>query len=306
MTLHGVLPVYKPAGMTSHDVVAKVRKIIGLKRIGHTGTLDPAVTGVLPLCLGRATRIVEYLQDLPKEYEAELIIGLSTDTQDLSGAIIEKAERVVLTSEQIIQAVNSFLGEIEQIPPMYSAVKVDGKRLYQLAREGIEVKRQPRKVQIYKIEMLKINLADVYPRIKFTVLCSKGTYIRTLCVDIGRSLGYPSVMAELIRTQSGNMTLDQCLTLQEIEEAHLKGNLGSAVIPADQALKHLSAYVVPAATGRQASQGQSFSASMLTPLSHQPQQEKTAVRLYDESRRFVGLFKIEGNKVIPHKIFAQL
>lgn len=205
MTLEGILPVWKPAGFTSHDVVAKARGILGIKRIGHTGTLDPQVTGVLPLCIGRATRMVEYIQDLPKEYEAFLRIGLSTDTEDMTGTVLEEVSQVTLDEMKVREVLHSFVGEIEQVPPMFSAVKIDGKRLYELAREGKEVERKSRKVTIHKLEILHMDLHQKHPEIQFRVSCSKGTYIRTLCVDIGKALGYPAVMKSLIRTSTGSI-----------------------------------------------------------------------------------------------------
>lgn len=153
----GILPIHKPAGFTSHDVVAKCRGILKMKRIGHTGTLDPAVTGVLPLCLGRATRMVEYLQDLPKEYEATLVLGVATDTEDMTGEIIEQVNEVQVTEEDVRRVLSRFVGTISQIPPMYSALKQDGKRLYELAREGKTVERKPREVTIYQLELLAFH-----------------------------------------------------------------------------------------------------------------------------------------------------
>ncbi|UUZ85968.1 tRNA pseudouridine(55) synthase TruB [Paenibacillus sp. P26] len=229
MTLEGILPIWKPKGFTSHDVVAKVRRILKIKRIGHTGTLDPQVTGVLPLCIGRATRLVEYIQDLPKAYEAELILGFSTDTEDLGGTVTERQERVkeLLTADRVEAALAGFTGVIEQVPPMYSAVKVDGKRLYELAREGTVIERKARKVTIYAIELLQSDWSSDYPRVRFRVQCSKGTYIRTLCVDIGRSLGVPAVMGELVRISTGNIGPESCLTLEQVEELQRAGTLGN-------------------------------------------------------------------------------
>lgn len=241
MTLEGILPIWKPKGYTSHDVVAKVRRILKIKRIGHTGTLDPQVTGVLPLCIGRATRIVEYIQDLPKQYEANVWLGLSTNTEDLTGATIERVEGVSvrITPEQAVEAIRRFVGEIEQVPPMYSAVKVEGKRLYELARQGIEVERKSRKVTIYRIDILETDWSGEYPAVRFRVLCSKGTYIRTLCADIGKALGVPAVMAELVRTSTGNMTPDRCLTLEQVQQLADEGALASRLVPMEEALRHL-------------------------------------------------------------------
>ncbi|MED4603496.1 tRNA pseudouridine(55) synthase TruB [Paenibacillus validus] len=241
MTLEGILPIWKPKGYTSHDVVAKVRRILKIKRIGHTGTLDPQVTGVLPLCIGRATRVVEYIQDLPKEYEANVWLGLATDTEDLTGTTIERMEGVSerLTPEQAVEAINRFVGDIEQVPPMYSAVKVEGKRLYELARQGVEVERKSRVVTIYRIDVLETDWSGEYPAVRFRVLCSKGTYIRTLCADIGKALGVPAVMAELVRTSTGNLTPERCLTLEQVQQLAEEGVLASHLVSMEEALRHL-------------------------------------------------------------------
>lgn len=236
--LTGVLAVYKPAGFTSHDVVAKARRILGMKRIGHTGTLDPQVTGVLPLCLGRATRVVEYIQELPKEYVATLRLGFASDTEDLTGTITESVEEVQVTEAEVLAVLNSFKGVISQVPPMYSAVKVDGKRLYELAREGKTVERKSREVEIYEIEMQGMVWSGNYPDITFRALCSKGTYIRTLCVDIGRALGVPGVMVKLERTMSAGISASHCLTLEQIAEYKEAGTLEEHLIAADEAISH--------------------------------------------------------------------
>lgn len=296
--LEGVLPVHKPPGFTSHDVVAKVRRILGMKRIGHTGTLDPQVTGVLPLCLGRATRIVEYIQELPKEYEAELTIGYSTDTEDWTGQETNRAERVELELPTLQRVLDGFLGEIEQVPPMYSAVRVDGKRLYELARQGQEIERKPRLVRIYELGLLEAKLDQPYPTVRIRVQCSKGTYIRTLCVDIGRALGYPSVMSRLVRTSTGMIGLYRCLTLERIEQLYREGRLDEHLIPSDQALAHLPKVVVSSTEALHASQGKSLPA-------HGRDVDGLA-RLYDPEGRFLGLFRQdpEQQRLRPEKVFV--
>lgn len=302
MTLEGVLPVCKPVDFTSHDVVAKVRRMTGVRRIGHTGTLDPKVTGVLPLCIGRATRMVEYIQDLPKEYEAELTIGYATDTEDATGSVIERVQKVELTEEEVISAILSFQGVIEQVPPMYSAVKVDGRRLYELAREGKDVERKARRVEIYRIELLGMERSGEYPVIRFRCLCSKGTYIRTLCADIGRKLGYPAVMSNLIRTSSGSITLDRCLTLERIAELSEKGELAEYLIPADQAVSHLPSFVLPGKEALQALQGRTVAATMASNAN----ESGTGIhRLYSEEGQFLGLFQWNeaGSVFTPVKVF---
>ena len=195
--VNGILNVYKEKGYTSHDVVAKLRGIVGQKKIGHTGTLDPDAEGVLPVCLGRATKVCDMLTEKDKTYEAVLLLGKETDTQDISGTVLRVGETEGLTQEQVKDCVMSFVGEYDQIPPMYSALKVNGKKLYELAREGKMIERKSRKVEIKEIRILEMAL----PRVRMEVSCSKGTYIRTLCHDIGEKLGCFGCMESLLRTK---------------------------------------------------------------------------------------------------------
>ena len=290
-TLEGVLAVWKPAGWTSHDVVAKVRKMLRIRRIGHTGTLDPAVTGVLPLCIGRATRLAEFLQDMPKAYDALLRFGIATDTQDLTGNVTETADASHLTEEEIRKAVLGFLGDIEQIPPMVSAVKVGGKRLYELARQGVTVERKARKVTIYAIKIQEIRTGIPQPEVRFSVRCSKGTYIRTLCEDIGRALGVPAVMASLVRTESAGLTREACVSLEEIPELLERGELGRKLMPADRLLKHFPRAAAPASFARAALQGRPLPAAALRPYP-----EREGLWLVDrEDGVFLGIFKREAH-----------
>ncbi|GGF79992.1 tRNA pseudouridine synthase B [Paenibacillus albidus] len=299
----GVLAVYKPAGFTSHDVVAKARRILGMKRIGHTGTLDPQVTGVLPLCLGRATRVVEYIQELPKEYVATLRLGLSSDTEDLTGTITQTVDEVHVTEDEIRAVLATFKGVISQVPPMYSAVKVDGKRLYELAREGKTVERKSREVEIYEIEMTEMKWSGAYPDITFRVLCSKGTYIRTLCVDIGRALGLPGVMVELTRTMSAGITASHCLTLEEIAEHKEAGTLEAHLIAADAAITHLPRHTVMDDKRKAALQGQRLSLRYVAP----EVKESGHFRLYDAQDEFLGIYaRDESGAITPVKVFAQV
>ena len=195
--VNGILNVYKEKGYTSHDVVAKLRGIVGQKKIGHTGTLDPDAEGVLPVCLGRATKVCDMLTEKDKTYEAVLLLGKETDTQDISGTVLRVGETEGLTQEQVKDCVMSFVGEYDQIPPMYSALKVNGKKLYELAREGKTIERKSRKVEIKEIRILEMAL----PRVRMEVSCSKGTYIRTLCHDIGEKLGCFGCMESRLRTK---------------------------------------------------------------------------------------------------------
>jgi tRNA pseudouridine55 synthase len=301
----GVLPIWKPAGMTSHDVVAKVRRILQMKRVGHTGTLDPMVTGVLPICLGRSTRIVEYIQELPKQYIAEVTIGYSTDTEDASGEVVSRVSHVHLQESDIRKAIESFLGEIEQIPPMYSAVKSDGKRLYELARQGVEVEREPRKVTIHSIEIESMDLELAYPKICFSVWCSKGTYIRTLCSDLGRALGYPAVMSDLVRTSTGSFTEENCITLQALAEAAGTERIANILIPAYDALPHLPAFMLEESAVTMAKNGRKLDLSYLTP---KPERHIAAARMYTKAAEnpFIGIYRIDisAGLAVPEKLFT--
>lgn len=298
---HGVLPVWKPEDWTSHDVVAKVRRLIREKRIGHTGTLDPKVVGVLPLCIGRATRIVEYLQEMPKQYEAVLRFGVSTDTEDLSGEVLDRSDASHLTEEMIREAVHSFIGDIEQIPPMYSAVKVDGKRLYDLAREGKTVERKARQVTIHKIDLLDMQLGAAEPEIRFIVECSKGTYIRTLCVDIGRKLGVPSTMAKLTRTVSAGFVPSQCVTFEQIEQAVADGTFEEMLLSVEDAISDMPRIEISEKYAHYAITGRSIPLHALQP---KPLTNGT-IRLYDEQGTFYGIFQVpQGQSVLrPVKVF---
>lgn len=299
----GILPVNKPTGFTSHDVVAKTRRILKMKRIGHTGTLDPAVTGVLPLCLGRATRMVEYLQELPKEYEATLILGIATDTEDATGTVVERLDQVSVTEEEVRLVLSQFVGTISQIPPMYSALKQDGKRLYELAREGKTVERKPREVTIHELEMLAFDPEGDHPTISFRALCSKGTYIRTLCVDIGRALGVPATMSQLKRTMSAGIPEAECLTLEEIAKYAEEGTLQSYLLSVDKAVEHLPAHTVITEKVQSALQGQKLSPDVILPRATLGE----IIRLYSPDEQFLGIFRMEedGRIVKPIKVFSQ-
>lgn len=245
--MEGVLALYKPRGMTSHDCVFKLRKILRMKRIGHTGTLDPEVDGVLPICLGRATKVAEYITNAGKTYEGEVTIGFSTTTEDATGEVVE--EKIIeksFTREEILTVLTALTGEITQTPPMFSAVKVNGKRLYEYARQGIEVERPSRKVSIYSAELL--DERDIFTgetiSFRFRVACSKGTYIRTLAVMIGEKLGYPAHMSALTRIQSASFTLDDCYTLADIERMVEEGTIESVLRPMEAALYYLPKYKI--------------------------------------------------------------
>lgn len=229
---NGVIIINKEKGFTSHDVVAKLRGILKQKKIGHTGTLDPDATGVLPVCLGHATKLCDMLTDKEKTYEAVMLLGQATDTQDTSGQVTQRSdiasmrEEGKLSDEDILKAIMSFKGSYSQIPPMYSALKVGGKKLYELAREGIEVERKPREVYIYDIEDITID----FPRVRMTVSCSKGTYIRTLCHDIGLKLGTFACMEGLKRTKVSTFDISEAKTLDEVSELVELGRIDEQII----------------------------------------------------------------------------
>ncbi|MEW9108636.1 MAG: tRNA pseudouridine(55) synthase TruB [Cytobacillus gottheilii] len=245
--MEGIIPLWKPKGMTSHDCVFKLRKILKMKRIGHTGTLDPDVTGVLPICLGRATKVAEYITDAGKAYEGEVTLGFSTTTEDRSGEMVEtKIITEEFTRKQILTVLDELTGTITQTPPMYSAVKVNGKRLYEYARKGIEVERPSRKVNIYSIELLddRETFTGETISFRFRVSCGKGTYIRTLAVMIGEKLGLPAHMSDLSRIQSASFTVSDCLTLAEIEEKAENGTIEEALYPLETGLSDLPKYEI--------------------------------------------------------------
>ena len=219
--MEGLLIINKQKGWTSHDVVAKLRRMLSIQKIGHTGTLDPDATGVLTVCIGRATRIAQYTNEFDKEYKVVMRLGISTDTQDATGRVIRETQEVKISREKIEEDFRKFKGKIRQIPPMYSAVKVKGVPLYRHARKGKEVTREPREVNITEIKLLEYSGEFV----KFDVTCSKGTYIRTLCADIGDFLGVGAHMFSLERTRSGEFSIKDAITLEDAEGLNLAGNL---------------------------------------------------------------------------------
>lgn len=297
----GILAVNKPAGWTSHDVVAKLRRLLGIKRIGHAGTLDPDVTGVLPVAVGRSTRFIEYLQEMPKEYVAEMTIGIATDTEDISGTVTASVERAVIEPEELRRTIERFKGEIEQIPPMYSAVKIGGRKLYELAREGRVVERKPRKVTIEDIRIEEARLSLPHPVVKLRVRCSKGTYIRTLCKDIGEALGYPAVMSGLVRTMSCGIPLDRSASLEQIAAWLEDGTLAERMLPVDALLTQMPPLRVEPEIAQRLLQGQRVKRSDLR-LKEQP--PAGLVRLYAEPERFVGICRLEERLLIPHKMMT--
>lgn len=226
--MNGILNINKPIGDTSFDVVRKIKKIAGTKRVGHTGTLDPEASGVLPVCIGGATKFADYIMKDEKVYRATLKLGITTDTYDRTGNVM-KTSAVSVNEDETETAIKSFVGRIKQVPPMYSALKVKGERLYSLARKGIEIEREPRDIEIFGIDILEMNL----PYIIFNVRCSKGTYIRSLCYDIGEKLGCGGTMWDLVRVSSGIFSIEQSVKLENLSKENIEGFL----IPVEDALK---------------------------------------------------------------------
>lgn len=295
---HGIINIYKEAGYTSHDVVAKLRGILRQKKIGHTGTLDPDAVGVLPVCLGVGTRLCDMLAGETKEYVAGLRLGITTDTQDMSGTVLSRKDAVV-SKEKAVQAIYSFLGDYEQVPPMYSALKVNGKKLYELARQGKEVERKARSVRIEELEILQMEL----PVIRFRVVCSKGTYIRTLCDDIGRKLGCGGVMQSLTRTRVGQFPAADALTVSDVERCRDDGSLSRYIIPVDQVFSHLHAVYVKDGYLKLPVNGNRLHAQMIH--GDYAYHDNEQVRVYGGQDIFFGIYRYEKETEMffPVKMF---
>ncbi|MDO5540885.1 MAG: tRNA pseudouridine(55) synthase TruB [Eubacteriales bacterium] len=298
--IHGIINVYKEKGYTSHDVVAKMRGILHQKKIGHTGTLDPDAEGVLPVCLGAGTKLCDMLTDRDKEYRAVLLLGKATDTQDISGTVISSSEEI--PDEDVIrQAVMSFTGEYDQIPPMYSALKVNGKKLYELAREGKTVERQARRVWIHQIVIEEIAL----PRVTMTVSCSKGTYIRTLCHDIGEKLGCGGCMESLLRTKAGVFCLEESVRLSQLQELARKGNIEEAVTPVDEMFVQYPRCHTTEKADRLLYNGNALEIQQFDVRDRQDIPEK--IRVYDSKGKFCGIYMYHADrkKYLPVKMFLE-
>ena len=293
--MDGILVIRKEKGYTSHDVVAKLRGILHMKKIGHTGSLDPAAEGVLPVALGRGTRLVELLTEKEKTYEAVLRLGVSTDTQDMTGTVLSEMP-VTVTEEEVREVVESFVGEQMQVPPMYSALKVNGKKLYELAREGKTIERKPRPVVFYEIRIMDISL----PLVRISVTCSKGTYIRTLCNDIGEKLGCGGAMEELLRTRSGNFTLEESLMLSQVEEAVSDGTIMEKIVPVEEVLSMYPALTATVEGDRLLHNGNPLPETMV-----QGGNREEKVRMYKSSGDFTGIYGWDEKKekYVPVRIF---
>ena len=295
--INGIVNIYKEKGYTSHDVVAVLRKVVGQKKIGHTGTLDPDATGVLPVCLGKATKLCDLLTDKNKTYEAVLLLGKTTDTQDITGEVLEEKSTEALTEEKVREAIEGFIGDYEQIPPMYSALKVNGKKLYELAREGKVIERKARPVKILDIQILEIDL----PKVRMEVSCSKGTYIRTLCHDIGEKLGCGGCMESLIRTRVSTFRIEDAKTLDEIETLKQEGKLAELLVPIDAMFPFYPKITVKDDWKAFAKNGNPLDLKMLKEACGQD--EETQVRLYDESGKFIAIYQWKEKKYHIVKMF---
>lgn len=299
--INGIINVYKEKGFTSFDVVAKMRGIFHQKKIGHTGTLDPDAEGVLPVCLGKATKVCDLLTDKDKEYKAVLLLGMETDTQDVSGEILNQAD-VCVTEEEVRSAILSFIGGYEQVPPMYSALKVNGQKLCDLARKGIMVERKARPVTIHHIEITSIAL----PEVEMIVSCSKGTYIRTLCDDIGKKLGCFGCMKSLLRTKVDRFMLAEAYKLSELEElVKLPENEWQFLAPVDTVFQKYEAVVTKPEAQKLVLNGNRIPSDRILDFSEKHMQD--TVRLYDSDNKFIGLYTYlnESKEFKPIKLFME-
>lgn len=290
--MDGILLIDKPLGKTSHDMVYFVRRLTGIKKVGHTGTLDPDASGVLPVCIGKATKICDMLTSSDKKYSAELVLGKTTDTQDASGNVISESE-VCVTEKEILKTVSEFIGEIEQIPPMFSAIKKNGQKLYELARKGITVEREPRKVRIFNINVQNIDLER--NAVEIDVHCSKGTYIRTLCEDIGNKLGCGAYMNKLRRTYSGGFSIEECFTTEELEKIKEEGKLSDVIIPTDRIFEKYDNVILDDRFTAMHKNGVRIRKFSLEAGKY--------YRVYDSYGNFLSVSSYDGNELIAEKTF---
>lgn len=298
--LNGIISIYKEAGYTSHDVVAKMRGICRQKKIGHTGTLDPQATGVLPVCLGSGTKLCDMLTEKEKEYKAIMLLGVTTDTQDTTGQVLSE-KTVTVTEDQVEQACRSFLGKYQQVPPMYSALKVNGKKLYELAREGKEVERKAREVEILDLQILSVQL----PRVEFLVRCTKGTYIRTLCADIGEKLGCGACMESLLRTKVGSFDLEHSVTLSQLEDLRDEGRVDSVLFPVEKAFEQTAFLTVKEEFSKLLHNGNPLTVNQLLEERREP--AGVWVRMYNPEGRFMAVYTYDEQKgrYQPVKMFLE-
>lgn len=287
--MNGILNIFKPKGMSSFDVVRVVKKVAKTGKVGHTGTLDPEATGVLPVCIGRATKIIDYIMDSEKVYEVTFKLGIRTTTYDLEGEILEEKDTSNLSNEDILSVVKAFIGEYSQVPPMYSALKKNGVRLYELARQGIEVEREGRLINIYNIEDIKIN----NPYVSMKVTCSKGTYIRSLCYDIGEKLGVFATMTDLNRSKTSVFSQEKSISVNDLTEE----NIDEYIVTMEEALSKYEAITVHGKYVKLLINGVRVADNRFT---KDKIINNRLYRVYDEDSNFIGLgernnsgFKIE-------------
>ena len=305
--MNGIINIYKEKGFTSFDVVAKLRGILKTRKIGHTGTLDPDAEGVLPVCIGKATKICELLTDKTKEYEAVMLLGRTTDTQDVTGETLTQQE-VRCSAKEVEKAVLSFVGDYMQVPPMYSALKVNGKKLYELAREGIEIERKARTVHFYEISILEVKL----PLVRMEVTCSKGTYIRTLCHDIGEKLGCHGCMEQLIRTRVGQFDRNGAHTLDEIAAIVGEGRLSEILVPVDEMFAALRSFATADDHAKKlAENGNPLKPAQIREIGETASggdfAEDEEFRLYLDGGTFVGIYQYRPSQNLtrPVKLFLE-
>jgi tRNA pseudouridine55 synthase len=303
--MDGVLAVNKEAGWTSHDVVAKVRQVLGGAKVGHAGTLDPAATGLLPLLIGKGTRLAEYLVDWDKEYLAVLRLGETTDTLDATGTVLDRCSTEHITTAAIVEAVGRFRGAIEQTPPMYSAVKIDGVPLYRSARAGKTIARAARTVVIRELDVLDVAGQNV----AFRVVCSKGTYVRSLCADIGKSLGVGAHLCALERTRVGPLTLNRTLTVDAIVREHQLGGLTAHMWSLDDVLRDLPLVVVDVRAADRVCHGSPVAwADVLSAKDREGhRKERTPVRIHDGRGRLLAVGRSSepgSDRIVIEKVFA--
>ena len=294
MGLNGILNVNKPAGPTSFSIVAHVRRLTGEKRVGHAGTLDPAACGVLPVCLGQATRITEYLHDFSKEYLAVIELGTTTDSCDAEGRVTNRADTAGITLAAVQDTLKLFEGLIDQVPPAFSAIKVRGRQSYDLARAGIEVDHQPRQVRIDRIDLLDFEP----PCIRLAIICSKGTYIRALARDIGVKLGCGAFLKGLVRSAYGPFKIDEALSIENVVDAVAAGRLATWLYPVDYPLARWEQYTATPEEAEQLMSGVDISIPALLPG------DNTCCRAYHPDGRFLGVMKFRPNTGLwhPHKV----
>lgn len=302
--MDGIINIYKEAGYTSFDVVAKLRGILRERKIGHTGTLDPQATGVLPVCIGKATKLCELLLDKEKAYEAVMLLGVTTDTEDMTGTVLTET-KAEITEADVRDAAKKYTGVYGQVPPMYSALKVDGKRLYELAREGKEIERKPREVEIFENTPLSFETDEngFVKTVTLRVRCSKGTYIRSLLRDMGEYLGCGACMKSLVRTQAGAFGIADAVTLDKVEQARDEGKLSDLILPIDSFLVKYPAVSVVTEFEKYLYNGNQLGMHMLT----EPVKPKDGdgFRVYDRSGKLIGLYLYRADKkqLHPEKVF---